>query len=220
MHNWHVLKDFDEASLSAAQFIAKQILQSLETKKSCHIVLPGGNTPAMCLSLLAKENLPWEKIHWYLGDERCLANGDPDRNDVMLEKNLWSRLPIANVHIIQAELGPDVAADLYRETIREVEYFDIVFLGMGEDGHTASLFPGNLALNDKRSVVPVYNSPKAPAERVSLGLATLKMAKTKLVLACGEGKREMLKKIKSGESFPVTSIGNVDWFVDKLATDN
>ena len=220
MHNWHVLKNFDEASLSAAQFIASHILQCLQNKSTCNIALPGGNTPAKCLSLLAQEDLPWEQIHWYLGDERCLPPGDSERNDVMLDKNLWSILPVANMHTIPAELGPEEAAKLYRESISDIEYFDIVFLGMGEDGHTASLFPGNLALNDKRSAVPVYNSPKAPAERVSLSLSTLEQAKIKLVLACGEAKREMIDKIKSGESLPVNSIGSIDWFVDELAVND
>jgi len=217
MHNWHVLKNFDEASFAAAQFIVSQILKCLQNKSICHIALPGGNTPAKCLSLLAKENLPWEQIHWYLGDERCLPLGESDRNDVMLDNNLWSLLPVANVHTMQAELGPDVAANLYRETISDIEYFDIVFLGVGEDGHTASLFPGNLALNDKRSVVPVYHSPKAPDERVSLSISTLERAEIKLVLACGEAKREIIDKIKLGESLPVNRIGSIDWFVDALA---
>lgn len=217
MHNWHIEKDFDAASQAAADFMWKKIQLSLQSKSSCHIVLPGGNTPAKCLSLLAQKKLPWDKIHWYLGDERCYPLGHAERNDVMLENNLWSLLPVANIHAIPAELGADVAANLYREVIRSIESFDLVFLGMGEDGHTASLFPGNRALTDLRSVVPVYNSPKVPPERVSLGITTLKRAAVKMVLACGPGKADMLAKIKNGEPFPVNSIGDIDWFVDQLA---
>jgi len=219
MHKWHISKDFEEASQSAAEFIVKKIQQSLQKNNICHIVLPGGKTPAKCLSLLAGEDLPWEKIHWYLGDERCYPLGHEERNDVMLEKNLWSHLAVANVHAIPAELGADVAATLYREDICAIDSFDIAFLGMGEDGHTASLFPGNKALSDSRSVVPVYDSPKEPAERVSLSIVTLRRAATKIVLACGESKAEMLVRIKQGESFPVNSIGDIDWFVDQLAVN-
>ena len=220
MHKWHISKDFEEASQAAADFIVKKIQHSLQTNNSCHIVLPGGNTPAKSLELLAKENLPWEKIHWYLGDERCYPIGYEERNDVMLEKNLWSHLAVANVHVIPAELGADVAANLYREVISSIDSFDIVFLGMGEDGHTASLFPGNKALADTRSVVPVFDAPKEPAERVSLSLATLKRAETRMVLACGESKAEMLVRIKQGEDFPVNSIGNIDWFIDQQAVNS
>ena len=220
MHKWHISKDFNEASQAATDFIMKKIQQSLQKNNICHIVLPGGNTPAKCLGLLAKENLPWEKIHWYLGDERCYPLGHEDRNDVMLEKNLWSHLAVANVHAIPAELGADVAANLYREVISSIDSFDIVFLGMGEDGHTASLFPDNKALSDTRSVVPVYDSPKEPAERVSLSLVTLKRAETRMVLACGKSKSEMLGRIKQGEAFPVNSIGDIDWFLDRQAVNS
>jgi len=217
MHKWHISKDFDGASQAAADFIVEKIQHSLQKNNSCHIILPGGNTPARCLSLLAKEDLPWGEIHWYLGDERCYPSGHAGRNDVMLEKNLWSHLAIANVHAIPAELGADSAASMYRGVIRSIDAFDIAFLGMGEDGHTASLFPDNKALMDKRSVVPVYNSPKEPGERVSLSLNTLGKAKTKLILACGSAKSKMLARIKSGEKLPVNSIGNIDWFVDRAA---
>ena len=215
MHKWHIAKDFEEASQAAADFIVKKILHSLQKNNICHIVLPGGNTPAKCLELLAKENLPWERIHWYLGDERCYPPGHEDRNDVMLEKNLWSHLAVANTHIIPAELGADIAAENYRNVIRSIEKFDIAFLGMGEDGHTASLFPDNKALSDTRSVVPVYDSPKEPAERVSLSLATLKRAETRMVLACGESKAELFVRIKQGEAFPVNLIGDIEWFIDQ-----
>ena len=217
MHQWHVSKDFDEASQAAADFIAQKIQLSLQKNNNCHIILPGGKTPAKCLSLLAEEDLPWEKIHWYLGDERCYPSGHADRNDVMLKKNLWSLLAIANVHVIPAELGADTAASMYSEMIHSIEAFDIAFLGMGEDGHTASLFPDNKALMDKRSVVPVYDSPKEPDERVSLSLNTLNKAKIKLILACGSTKAKMLESIKSGEKLPVNSIGDIDWFVDRAA---
>jgi len=219
MHKWHISKDFDEASQAAADFLVKKIHLSLQKNNICHIILPGGKTPAKCLSLLAQEDLPWGKIHWYLGDERCYPLGHAERNDVMLEHNLWSHLTVANVHSIPAELGADVAANMYREVIHSIEIFDIAFLGMGEDGHTASLFPDNKALTDPRSVVPVYDAPKEPSERVSLGFSTLKQAETKLILACGASKAEMLGRIKSGEPLPVNSIGNIDWFVDSLAVN-
>lgn len=217
MHNWHLFSDFDKASVAAADFLALRIEECLETKMHCHVVLPGGNSPAKCLSYLANKNLAWHKIHWYLSDERCYPSGHTERNDVMLEKNLWSKIPDPVIHRIPAELGVEKAAEKYREIINGIECFDVVFLGMGEDGHTASLFPANDALNDCRSVIPVYNSPKPPAQRVSLSRQTLLNAKCRMVLTGGTEKSKVLAAIKQGELLPVNQVGDINWFLDELA---
>ena len=217
MHNWFVSTHFSEASEQAADFIAEKISACIEKKDICHIVLPGGNTPAECLRFLLNKKLPWEKINWYPGDERCCPSGHAERNDVMLQKNLWSHINNPNIHLIPAELGAEAGAEIYRKTISPVVSFDIAFLGMGEDGHTASLFPGNIALEDTRSVVPVYNSLKVPAERISLGINTLRKADCRVVLASGTGKAGVIKRIKNGEMLPINRIGNINWFVDQAA---
>lgn len=196
MHQWHVYSEFKQASAEAAEALAVKIASCLDVKDICHVVLPGGSTPVDCLQQLAKKNLAWGKIHWYLSDERCYPTGHHERNDVMLQENFWSHLPDAIIHSIPAELGPEVAASLYREVIRPVKNFDIAFLGMGEDGHTASLFPDNKVLHDKRTVVPVFDSPKAPDQRVSLGMTSLKNAEYRMVLAAGKSKAEIIARIK------------------------
>ena len=218
MHQWNVYKTFDEASKAAADFIATQIQSSIEQNNSCRAILPGGNTPAACLSYLAKKSLPWNKVHWYPGDERCVPSGHADRNDVMLEKNLWSDLDDTHIHIIPAELGAEEAASVYRDMISHINQFDIAFLGLGEDGHTASLFPDNEALDDTRSVVPVYHSPKAPAERVSLSINTLRNALCRIVLVGGQSKAGIIARIKNGEALPINSLGDIHWYLDEAAT--
>jgi 6-phosphogluconolactonase len=217
MHKWFVYKEFNEASKAAADFIASRIEASIAQKNSCHVILPGGNTPAICLSYLAEKNLPWNKVHWYPGDERCYPSGHDDRNDVMLNKNLWSHLADTNVHMIPAELGAEEAASVYRELVSSIENFDIAFLGMGEDGHTASLFPDNAALQDTRSVVPVYDSPKTPDERVSFSINTLKNARCRIVLTSGASKAGIIARIKDGEPLPINCLGEINWYVDKAA---
>ncbi|MCW8910244.1 MAG: 6-phosphogluconolactonase [Gammaproteobacteria bacterium] len=217
MHQWNVYKTFDEASKAAADFIATQIQASIAQNNSCHVILPGGNTPAVCLSYLAKKFLPWNKVHWYPGDERCVPSGHADRNDVMLEKNLWSHLDDTHAHIIPAELGAEEAASVYRDMISHIKQFDIAFLGLGEDGHTASLFPDNKALNDTRSVVPVYHSPKPPAERVSLSMSTLRNTPCRIVLVGGPTKAEIIARIKQGETLPINSLGDIYWYLDEAA---
>jgi len=217
MHKWFVYDEFNETSKAAADFLAEHIKASIEHKDVCHVVLPGGNTPADCLAYLVEKKLPWEQINWYLGDERCYPLGHTGRNDVMLDKKLWSHISASNIHRIPAELGAEQAAKMYRDIINSVEFFDIVFLGMGEDGHTASLFPNNEALQDTRSVVPVFNAPKEPAERVSLSIHTIKKAKYRMVLTGGTAKSDVIRRVKKGESLPVNCLGDINWFVDKAA---
>jgi len=155
MNNWFVYKTFDAASKAAADFMADLIQTSIRHKGECHVILPGGDAPVICLGYLADKKLFWHKVHWYLGDERCYPQGHMGRNDILLKKTFWSRLSHTNVYSIPVELGVEKAAQLYDELISSIEHFDIAFLGMGEDGHTASLFPDNEALNDVRAVVPV-----------------------------------------------------------------
>lgn len=217
MHKWFVYSKFDQASKAAANFLVELIEVCIQQKDCCHVILPGGNTPVKCLAYLAEKSIPWKKIHWYLGDERCYPKAHVERNDVMLHKNFWSLLPETNIHRIPAELGAEKAAEIYQNEISNITSFDIAFLGMGEDGHTASLFPGNKALNDNHSVVPVYNSPKAPDERVSLSMDTLRKVHSRVVLVGGKEKAPVISRIKTGETLPVNSLGDINWFVDEAA---
>jgi 6-phosphogluconolactonase len=216
MYEFRHCTDAADLAGAAAAHLAARIRNCLDGREVCRIALPGGRTPGRCLALLAGDSLPWERLHWYLGDERCYPPGHAGRNDVMLEAELWSRIdtPAANRHPIPAELGPEAAAGRYSREIVAAGQLDIVLLGMGEDGHTASLFPGNPALDDSRPVVPVHRAPKPPAERVSLGLSTLQAATERIVLVSGADKRVALQRVQAGEALPIARIGPLLWFVD------
>jgi 6-phosphogluconolactonase len=216
MHHWSVYKQLDDASRAAAEFLAENILAAIEAWGVCHVIVPGGSTPVRCFDFLVQKSLPWQHVHWYPGDERCYPTGHPERNDVMLQKHLLASVPASHFHAMPAELGPERAAQAYRELITDISAFDIAFLGMGEDGHTASLFPGEPALQDLNTVVAVHRSPKPPAERVSMGLNTLRRARLRMVLAGGSGKAAIIQRIRAGESLPVNSIGDIHWFLDEL----
>lgn len=217
MHKWFVCNKFDDAANMAADFLAGSIKKCIDENGICHVILPGGKTPIPCLKKLSEYSLSWDKVHWYVGDERCYPQGHPERNDLMLDKNFWSGISQTNIHHIAAELGAAKAAEKYREDIKSVDVFDIAFLGIGEDGHTASLFPGNKALDDKRSVVPVYNSPKPPEDRVSLSMTTLRNTRIKIVLAGGITKSSIISEIKAGKRLPINSIGDIHWYIDEAA---
>lgn len=218
MHNWHTYSNPDETAQAAAEYLAELIEHTLQHHALCNIALPGGNTPALCFSYLIRHDINWSKVHWYLGDERCLPVGHADRNDNMVEQNLWSKInaDAATIHRIPAELGAVQAANAYAQIIDQID-LHIALLGMGEDGHTASLFPNNIALNDNNSVVPVFNSPKPPPERVSLSINTLKHAKHRIVLTTGDNKKHAITQIHHGDDLPINRIGDIEWFVDEAA---
>ncbi|MBT8133582.1 MAG: 6-phosphogluconolactonase [Gammaproteobacteria bacterium] len=217
--NTRVFKDAETVAQAAADYVFEQINKCVTEKGQCHVVLPGGTTPARCLELLANKPLPWAAIHWYPGDERCYPVGHAERNDTMIFDKLLSSQPglNKNFHPIPAELGPEQGAEDYAAILDATDGMDVVVLGMGEDGHTASLFPNNIALHYSNSAVPVYNSPKPPDERVSIGLNTLKNSAECIVVATGEGKRDALQKLRQGETLPVGLVEPDVWFVDEDA---
>jgi len=217
MHHWTVYSSLDNAATAAADFIAEHIAASIAARGVCHMIVPGGNTPAGCFAALAEKSLSWDKVHCYPGDERCYEAGHTERNDVMIKKHLLSRLPVINFHPMPSELGAEQAAEAYRETVDAIDAFDIAFIGMGEDGHTASLFPGNVALEKTASVVAVHDSPKPPTDRVSMSLLTLRRARLRVVLTAGASKAEIMVRIRAGETLPVNQVGDIHWFVDEAS---
>ena len=206
---------------AAADFILLKINDSLKTKPRCRIALPGGTTPARCLQNLSKLELPWNQIDWYMGDERCLPVGHEDRNDTMINQVLFSQVPSAkeNFFPIHAELGPEKAAEDYASLFSSFDALDIVILGMGEDGHTASLFPGQ-EYDKNLEVVGVHNSPKPPADRVSLNYPTLNNTRKMLILIEGEHKRPAVQAWLAGEDLPisrVTGFESTEVYIDESA---
>lgn len=128
-------------------------------------------------------------------------------------------IPQNQIYPIPAELGAEKAAEQYGNTIADKMPFDLVLLGMGEDGHTASLFPDNPAYNSSKAVVAVYNAPKAPAERVSLNFSALQNTREQFILVSGEGKAAVMSQWAKGIAYPVVSacISQTALLLDKAA---
>ena len=219
MHHWHIYPTAEETAKAAAEYLAELITKILQKQQQSHIALPGGSTPAKCFAYLTKKDLDWDNIHWYLGDERCFPVGHAERNDTMIREHLWIPIhcPEANIHPIPTDLGAEVAAEQYTKVIENIGALDIALLGMGEDGHTASLFPENPALKLTQAAIPVHDAPKPPPDRVSLSTSTLHAATHRIVLATGTGKQWAIQQIKEGAKLPVNCIGELDWFVDNAA---
>lgn len=171
-----------------------------------HLVLAGGTTPRALFESLARRGAGDRRWHIWYGDERCLPADDPDRNSVMAE-TAWlaeSGIPFEQRRPIPAERGAEAAAVEYAAWLADVPTFDLVLLGMGEDGHTASLFPGHLWTG--ADVLAVHDAPKPPPDRVSLSTGRLSDSQAVWFVVTGMGKREALARWEAGETLPAASV--------------
>lgn len=171
------------------------------------LVLAGGTTPALTYQLLAEQEIDFSDWQFFLGDERCLSVDHADRNSQLIFNTLINPAAISpdQFYAIPAEFGAGVGAKLYAEALKEQLPFDCVLLGLGEDGHTASLFPGHEHPAELISV-PVHNAPKPPADRISLTAKALSTAESVLFLVSGPGKRTAVSQWKNGELIPAATV--------------
>jgi len=216
----HPCADAEAVSQYAADAVVEVAAAAIAERGIFHWALAGGTTPKRCYELLRDADIDWPKVHIWFGDERCLPSGDAERNDRMADEALLNDVPVppAQIHRMNAELGPERAAAQYAALLADAPEMDLVLLGIGEDGHTASLFPGNPALDDQRLAIPVYNSPKPPPERVSMGYAVLNAAQRCLIMVAGEGKADAISRIRNGERLPVARVQNSEWLIDQDAS--
>jgi len=198
-----------------ARAAADQIVAALDGEART-LVLAGGNTPKRCYELLAGGEVKWGRVTVLFGDERCVPPDDPDSNFRMARESLLDRVAPATVHRIAGELGPDEAAAAYDRIVGALAPLDVVLLGAGEDGHTASLFPGHPELQARGWAVGVRSAPKPPPERVSLTLPALQGARHVIVLATGSGKADAVAKARRGE-VPSGMIAGALWLIDRAA---
>ena len=199
------------------------------------VALSGGNTPRAVYSLLADEHkqLPWERIHVFFGDERHVPPDHPDSNFRMARESLLSKVPIpdTNVHRIRTELEPEAAAKDYDGQLTEFFHlndhdwpsFDLIFLGLGNDGHTASLFPGSSALSDVSSNVAANWVEKLQTFRVTLTFPVLNHAANVIFLVSGESKAQILSAVlrPGPRKYPAQGVqpenGRLLWLADQDA---
>lgn len=221
---WHVAQNDADWLVQALVMINEEEQKAILTRGVFHLVIAGGGTPQRLYQALAGQPHDWTRWQVWFGDERCLPSGDPERNSTMAESAWLKRvgIPDSNIHPIQAELGAAAAAEDYARQLDGVGSFDMVLLGLGEDGHTASLFPGHGWGTERSSpsVLPVYNAPKPPSERVSLSAWRLGMADKVLFLVQGAGKRAAISEWRQGRAIPAAAISTangVDVLLDRSA---
>ncbi len=221
---WHVFPDAEALAAAAASLILEAGAAAIREHGVFQLVLAGGRTPLAVYERLARAAGEWPRWQVWFGDERCLPPGDPGRNDSAV-RNVWldrAPLPSENIHAIPAELGPEEAVKRYSAKLAGIGEFDLVLLGLGADGHIASLFPGHplgASVGDP-DVLAVRAAPKPPPERVSLSVARLARARRVLFLVTGADKRQAVAAWKGGADLPaarITPAAGVDVWFDRAA---
>lgn len=221
---WRVFDSAEMLVPSLADALCAEAEAAISARGAFHLVLAGGSTPRALYRALADRNIGDAHWHVWYGDERCLPADHPERNSVMAETT-WlaaSRIPPAHCRPIPAERGAFEAASVYADWLKGVDDFDVVLLGMGEDGHTASLFPNHDwgEAPGSADALGVQGAPKPPPERVSLSAARLNRSQRVWFVITGSGKRHALRRWAWHEALPVAAVHGkqqtVGW-VDALA---
>ncbi|MCB1792539.1 MAG: 6-phosphogluconolactonase [Gammaproteobacteria bacterium] len=204
---WQTEIDAAAVADAACRLIGIAARNAIAEHGKFRLVLAGGSTPKATYERLANSDQQWKRWSLYYGDERCLPADDPERNSVMVAATgLADR--VGHHYPIPTELGAKTAATEYRQIIKRALPFDMVLLGIGEDGHTASLFPGH-KWPDK-SAFAVSDAPKPPPSRVTLSVKTLQQCRAMLVLVTGESKIEAVNRWRSGIDLPVARVSDID----------
>lgn len=230
------LKIYKDKQKVAEQF-SSYFVDQVKDKGTFHVALSGGSTPKIVFDVLAEnfsDKVDWKKVHFYWGDERCVPPSDDESNYKMTVEHLFSKieLPKENIHRILGEKDPKGEALRYAnlleinlDRVEGVPQFDLVILGMGDDGHTASIFPHEIELWDAEDHCVVATHPDSGQKRVSINGKVINTAKEVAFLVTGASKSEKVKavveKTEGSEAYPASLVnpasGNLVWFSDEEA---
>lgn len=232
----HIEKDAKALSASLAEWINNYIQQVLAKQDRFTFVLSGGSTPKALYALLAespyKESIPWEKLHFFWGDERAVPFEDSRNNAKMCYDELLDKVPVKaeNIHIMRTDISPEESAAEYEKVVKAYfegseTTFDFVLLGMGDDGHTLSLFPGTEVIHEQHALATSFFLQAQDMYRITLTAPVVNDAACVAFLAAGAGKAEVLKQVLNGDRnvdlYPSQIIqpekGQLHWFVDEAA---
>lgn len=225
-------RDSDELSQAATKKFIELANQAITERGRFLVSLSGGSTPMKLFERLANETLDWSYVHFFWGDERCVPMDDPGNTYGQTKKILFDKIGTTNIHRVTSELEPAQAAQAYAHTLSgfadapfDFPRFDLVLLGMGDDGHTASLFPGSQVDIETSAIAVTAHYQDRPANRVSLTPKVFNQAREIWFLVTGAGKAETLRNIIHGERnlelYPAQRIqpvnGNLVWMIDEAA---
>jgi 6-phosphogluconolactonase len=223
-----------------AKRVAKQLFKMTQrsSQPRFDIALSGGSTPKKLFNILVekqKDSIPWKRIHFWWGDERCVSPDDEESNFKMTSDILFSHIdiPHENIHRIKGENAPVEEAKRYAEEIEEnlnlrdgIPVFDLIILGMGDDGHTASIFPNQLNLLEEEKVCAVAQHPETGQQRITLTGRVINNANLIFFLVTGENKAQRIAEIMNDEEaaklspayYITPENGKLIWFIDEAAS--
>ncbi|MEO6282854.1 MAG: 6-phosphogluconolactonase [Dyadobacter sp.] len=232
----HIGKDSKELSSKLAEWLSGYIQEVLAKQDRFTFVLSGGSTPKQLYALLAEapysETIPWNRIHFFWGDERAVPFEDSRNNAHMCYDELLDKVPVVtkNIHVMRTDIAPELAAAEYEKVLKTYfegseTTFDFVLLGMGDDGHTLSLFPGTEVIHEQNDWVKAFFLPAQDMYRITLTAPLVNEAACVAFMATGAGKAETLKHVlKGGQNlnlYPSQIIkpttGQLHWFIDEAA---
>lgn len=223
---WHTFDSTETLTQAACDAIVQCAAEAIAERGRFLISLAGGMTPRIVYQRLSQAQTDWSRWHVYYGDERCLPPDDSARNSLMAA-TAWLghvAIPVGQIHPIPAELGAEAGAAAYCAELEGVGTFDLVLLGLGEDAHTASLFPGHAWDHSPPTpAIAVKHAPKPPAERVSLSASRLSDARKVIFLVAGASKHRAVSQWRSAMYIPakaITPAAGVDIFVDAAAGES
>jgi len=218
-----VAADLDELARLAAAWMAEEIRQAVARGGRCAFALSGGSTPRPAYERLALEPaVPWHGVEVYFGDERAVPPTDPESNYRMAREALLDRagLPAGRVHPMEAD-DPDLEAAAARYESLLPERLDVLVLGMGPDGHTASLFPGSPLLRETRRRVAPARGPVPPIHRLTITPSVIAAARRVAVITAGAVKAPVVAQVRQGpwrpEELPVQLARDGTWIIDRAA---
>ena len=232
MKNVKVFEDTAKLNQEAAEFIIATANKAVNVYGRFTIALCGGSTPKGLYELLATEPyrsaMPWEDTFVFWGDERYVTAATEDYNATLATKAMLSHVPIPepNIFPVPTHLPLAEAADAYDKEIDSFfegeAVFDLILLGVGEDGHTASLFPNSEALHEQDKIVVATTAPHKIAERITFTYPLINAADNVMFLVAGNGKADIMKEILNGEAdkYPAQLVqpeGNLYWYLDRAA---
>lgn len=223
------------SQVDVARALADELISEAAKKETLHVALSGGSTPKVLFRLLSEfyqDKADWKRIHFYWGDDRCVPPEHDDSNYGVTKKLLFDYIdiPAENIHRVKGELSPEEANEAYADEIRQTvpvkdgyPRFDLNILGMGDDGHTASIFPDSLALLDKEEITAVATHPLTGQKRITLTGKVINNSSRVIFLVTGKGKAERVQEIArgTGAAYPASYIksasGLPEWFLDEEA---
>lgn len=231
--NIQVYEDKQELAEAAARDFAARATEAIEERGRFAVALAGGSTPEATYEILARDyadGIDWSRVHVFFGDERTVPPDHEDSNYRMARETLLDYVPVGSVHRMRGELPPEEAAASYEDELREffgsdsIPSLDLIMLGIGEDGHTASLFPNTPALDVTNRWAVENPVEKLDTVRLTLTAPVLNAARSVNFLVAGEGKAEALREILEGDAdphdYPAKLVQPADgpaWMLDRTA---